>query len=323
LVIAAKSSPMLAFWALIQVKEALQEADLPAAHGRTAIFDGRRPLKMAIGRIHTSCRPRSEKSRRDLFRACSICAGAKVVPGCGSMGVGALGWTERVPFVPPLAACFDSASIGEEEHRMKGYRLYWARNTGAMAPHVLLAVSGAPYALQPVDLESGEHRSAAYLQINPYGQVPALQLPDGSFMTESAAMMLHIAECFPETGLLPAAGSATRAQVQRWLIFLATNVYESALRYYYSDRFTTDPVGGDAVRAAADAALTRQWGLIDSLLQPGPYLLGRQRSIFDLYMLMLSGWTDHTKALTNVQRAIAALLADARIREVWTQHTAE
>jgi glutathione S-transferase len=203
---------------------------------------------------------------------------------------------------------------------MSMYRLYWAKNTGAMAPHMLLAMSGAPFEIRPVDMASNEHRSEAYLAINPYGQVPALQLPDGSVMTESAAMMLHIAECFPATGLLPAAGSAARAQVHRWLIFLAANVYETDLRFYYSERYTDDPAGGEAVRSAADASLGRQWGLIDALLQPGPYLLGQQRSIVDLYLLMLAGWTEHARDLPNVQRAINALLTDATIRDVHEQH---
>lgn len=203
---------------------------------------------------------------------------------------------------------------------MGSYRLYWAKNTGAMAPQFVLALANAPFELQPVDVANGEQHGEAYLRLNPLGQVPALQLPDGSIMTESAAMMLHLAERFPETGLLPPAGSSARAQVQRWLVFLSANVYESALRFYYSERYTTDPSGGDAVRAAAEQALARQWGIIEGLLQPGPFLLGPQRSVVDLYVLMLSGWTDHAKSLPNIQRANAALLTDATLRGVHEQH---
>lgn len=203
---------------------------------------------------------------------------------------------------------------------MSSYRLYWSKNTGAMAPQFVLALSGAPYEIRVVDMENGEHHGEAYRRLNPCGQVPALQLPDGSIMTESAAMMLHLAEQFPATGLLPAIGTSERAQVQRWLVFLAANVYESALRFYYSDRYTTDPSGGDAVRSAAEQALARQWTIIENLLQPGPFLLGPARSVFDLYMLMLSGWTEHAKSLPNVQRARDALLSDSTLRDVHAQH---
>jgi glutathione S-transferase len=204
---------------------------------------------------------------------------------------------------------------------MTMFELYWAKNTGAMAPHLLLELAKAPYRLHVVDTAGGEHLTEAYKTVNPLGQVPVLKLPEGSVMTESAAMLLHLAERFPDTGLLPPQASVARAQVQRWLLFMAVNVYETDLRVYYSDRYTTDPAGADAVRDAANAALARQWAILEAALQPGPFLLGAQRTIADLYLLMLSGWTDLTATLPNVQRAKATLLADPIIRQVWEQHT--
>jgi glutathione S-transferase len=204
---------------------------------------------------------------------------------------------------------------------MTMFELYWAKNTGAMAPHLLLELAKAPYRLHVVDTAGGEHHTEAYKAVNPLGQVPVLKLPEGSVMTESAAMLLHLAERFPDTGLLPPEASVARAQVQRWLLFMAVNVYETDLRVYYSERYTTDPAGADAVRDAANAALARQWAILEAALQPGPFLLGAQRTIADLYLLMLSGWTDLTATLPNVQRAKATLLADPIIRQVWEQHT--
>jgi glutathione S-transferase len=204
---------------------------------------------------------------------------------------------------------------------MTMFELYWAKNTGAMAPHLVLELAKAPYKLHVVDTAAGEQHSAAYKALNPLGQVPVLKLPEGAVMTESAAMLLHLAERFPAAGLLPPEASVARAQVQRWLLFLAVNVYESALRVYYSERYTTDPAGANAVREAANAALARHWTIIENALQPGPYLLGAQRSIADLFLLVLSGWTDHAASLTNVQRTRTALLADPVVRRVWEQHT--
>jgi glutathione S-transferase len=190
-----------------------------------------------------------------------------------------------------------------------------------MAPHLLLELAKAPYRLHVVDTAGGEHHTEAYRSLNPLGQVPVLKLPEGAVMTESAAMLLHLAERFPDTGLLPPEASIARAQVQRWLIFMAVNVYETDLRVYYAERYTTDPAGANAVRDAANAALARQWAILEAALQPGPFLLGAQRTIADLYLLMLAGWTDLTATLPNVQRAKAALLADPVIRGVWEQHT--
>lgn len=204
---------------------------------------------------------------------------------------------------------------------MSMFELYWAKNTGAMAPHLVLELAKAPYTLHVVDTAAGEQHTAAYRALNPLGQVPVLKLPEGAVMTESAAMLLHLAERFPAAGLLPPEASEARAQVQRWLLFLAVNVYETDLRVYYAERYTTDPAGADGVREAANAALARQWAIIENALQPGPYLLGAQRSIADLFLLVLSGWTDHAASLPNVQRNRTALLADPVVRRVWEQHT--
>lgn len=46
----------------------------------------------------------------------------------------------------------------------------------------------------------GEEMQADYLAINPRGQIPALTLPDGTVVTESAAIVLHLADAFPEKG---------------------------------------------------------------------------------------------------------------------------
>ena len=87
------------------------------------------------------------------------------------------------------------------------YRLYWARNTGAFAPEAAMTLAGVPFERLAVDTDAGEHQGEAYRRLNPMGQVPLLILPDGTAMTESAAMLLHLADRFPEAGLAPAPGT--------------------------------------------------------------------------------------------------------------------
>src|SRR5690606_41911829 len=70
--------------------------------------------------------------------------------------------------------------------------------------------------------ESAEarRRVAAF---NPLSQVPTLVLPDGTVMTESAAITLYLAEVAASDLLVPPPGDATRARFLRWPIFLGTN----------------------------------------------------------------------------------------------------
>ena len=81
------------------------------------------------------------------------------------------------------------------------YRLYWAPDTGSMAPQVILEEVGADYELVLLNYDAHEETEADFLALNPRGQIPALVLPDGTIITESAAMVLHIADAHPEANL--------------------------------------------------------------------------------------------------------------------------
>lgn len=174
------------------------------------------------------------------------------------------------------------------------YELHWAPDTGAFVIHAALEQArdrvGADYRRVVVDMGAGGHKEPAYLALNPLGQVPTLVLPDGQVVTESAAMVIHLAEAFPEAGLLPAAGHVDRPKALRWLLFLAMNIYGDNLRYNAPGRFTDEPAGAAAVRRSAAARLERFWQLVDAALEPGPFLLGETCSAVDLYCAMMTDW---------------------------------
>ena len=81
--------------------------------------------------------------------------------------------------------------------------LYGMPSTAAMAPHILLREIGRPFDLVLLDRGKGEHKSAAYLALNPHGRVPTLV--DGDLVLyEAAAICLHLADLYPEAKLAPA-----------------------------------------------------------------------------------------------------------------------
>jgi glutathione S-transferase len=170
------------------------------------------------------------------------------------------------------------------------YRLYWSPGTGALAPQAVLEEVGAPYERIVVLTDKLEHLRPEFLAINPQGRIPVLVLPDGSVMTESAAMVLHLCDCHPAAGLLPAPGTAERAQAYRWLLFLATSVYAADLRWYHADRYTSAPGGIEGVREAALAEMGRLFDLLEAELADRPWLLWSGFSAVDIYLLMLVSW---------------------------------
>jgi glutathione S-transferase len=180
------------------------------------------------------------------------------------------------------------------------HTLYWAPDTGAFVVEAVLEELALPYELVPVDTKRGEHRRPEYLALNPMAQVPVLRLPDGTHLTETAAMVLHLCDGDPETGLLPAPGTTERAVAYRWLLLMATGLYESDLRYYYADRYTAEPAGVAGVKEAARQRLDRLFGIVEDALEPGPYLLGERFSACDLYLFMLALW--HPGRIAHLER---------------------
>ena len=88
--------------------------------------------------------------------------------------------------------------------RAETYTLFWEAMSGAMAVELLLEEMELDYTRVPVDMARGEHRSPDFLALNPTGQIPALRLPDGTVIGESAAIILTLGERHPGP-LVPAA----------------------------------------------------------------------------------------------------------------------
>src|SRR5262245_41093535 len=120
------------------------------------------------------------------------------------------------------------------------YTLYSHDGSGGFAVEAALVKAGAPYKLVTVDTRKGEQSRPEYAAINPMRQVPALVLRDGTVMTESAAIVVHFADLFPDKGLAPKPATPAHARFLRWMVFMAANLYEGDLRYFYPDRYTTD-----------------------------------------------------------------------------------
>ena len=167
------------------------------------------------------------------------------------------------------------------------YKLYGRPGSGSLAVQVALEEVGARYERIWVGREASD--VARFRVINPAGRVPALALPDGTVMFESAAMLIHLALSHPKSPLAPQPGTNRHAVFLQWMVFLSANVYEAALRMYYSDRYST--------RGEADAEAIRKRGTDDfcthlALIAQGlePYVMGGEYSIADVYLYMLASW---------------------------------
>src|SRR4051812_17090361 len=105
------------------------------------------------------------------------------------------------------------------------YLLYGAKGWGSVIVEAALTLMGQPY--RTVDLAEGvyAHDDPELARVNPLRQVPALVLPNGELMTESAAILLHLTETHPDAGLAPPPGDPARPQFLRWMSYIPAQIY--------------------------------------------------------------------------------------------------
>jgi glutathione S-transferase len=204
------------------------------------------------------------------------------------------------------------------------YKLYARRNSGSAAVEALLAVLAVSHELIEVPKDDTGLPPDWFDQINPRREVPALELPDGSVMTESAAIMIHLADAHPEAGLAPAVGTAARAQYLRWMVYMAAAPYTSDLRMYYPHRYSTDAAHADAIKQKAIIDLARDFDVFADEMGDGPFILGDVMSAADFYAAMLLTWSNDVDALfakqPKLKRLYEAVSAHAEIRRVWDRN---
>ncbi|HEX3848547.1 MAG TPA: glutathione S-transferase family protein [Steroidobacteraceae bacterium] len=203
-----------------------------------------------------------------------------------------------------------------------GYKLYGRQGSGSLAVQIALEEAGAPYECIWIPKDSAELEK--YKKVSPAGRVPALALPDGTVMLESAAMLIHIAQAHPRAALAPAPGTSSDARFLQWIVHLSANVYESVLRIYYSARYST--------RGEADAAVIRDQAVENYLAYLDfigraldPYVLGADYSLADPYLYMLVGWhpgekADLWKRVPKLEAHMALIGSRPAVQKVEAEH---
>jgi glutathione S-transferase len=200
------------------------------------------------------------------------------------------------------------------------YRLYNRVGSGGFVVEAALALAGATYELQELDSKPGTPLPETFRSINPWGQVPTLVLPDGSIMTETAAILIHLAACHPDKGLAPTPGTPAHAAFLRWIVFTNINIYEAVLRRSYPFRYTTDPHAHDATRDAAIARMGEALAVLEEAIGNGPFLLGDTMNLADVYIAMLFIWFRGTIDAPRLTRLADGVRKHPTVAPIWRRH---
>jgi glutathione S-transferase len=167
---------------------------------------------------------------------------------------------------------------------------YYNPMSRARIAHWMLEEVGAPYRIELVSFEKGEHKKPAFLAINPMGKLPTI-VHRGVVVTECAAICAYLADAFPATRLAPRNEEPARGTYFRWMFFGAGCV-EPAM----TDRMLNRP---QPERAAALGYGTYNDTIntLEKALMPGPYVLGDRFSAVDVYIGSQIGYSIMVKAL--------------------------
>ncbi|NKF23767.1 glutathione transferase GstA [Solimonas marina] len=165
-------------------------------------------------------------------------------------------------------------------------KLYYTPGACSLSPHIALREAGMTFELKAVNLKNGTLADGTrFRDINPKGYVPALQLDDGTLLTEGPAIVQYIADQVPDKQLAPAAGTMARYQLQEWLTFIGTELHKT---------FTPLFAGaGDEAKSTATAQLQRRLPLVEAALKAHPYLLGETYSVADAYLFVVLSWAGY------------------------------
>jgi glutathione S-transferase len=159
--------------------------------------------------------------------------------------------------------------------------LYYWPGASSLVPHIVLEEIGAPYERQVVNLAQGEHKSGAYLKINPHGKVPALAV-GGMVLTENVAILTYLARRFPETQLLPP-GIIEEANCISMMAWFASSVHPTFAHVIRPERFATDSAAHVNLKDTARGVFWDNCKEINRLLESKAWTMGTHYTVCDPY----------------------------------------
>jgi glutathione S-transferase len=171
------------------------------------------------------------------------------------------------------------------------FTLYYAPSTCALAAHIALEQSGAPYDTVRLDFSRQEQRSPEYLRINPKGRVPALVTPRG-VLSETPAILQFIAQSAPAAKLAPLDDPFELARFNAFNSYLCSTVHVAHAHKFRGTRWADDPVAIEAMKKKVPQTVGDAFAPIEREFLQGPWVLGEQYSASDAYLFTIAGWLE-------------------------------
>ncbi|HEX8125496.1 MAG TPA: glutathione S-transferase family protein [Allosphingosinicella sp.] len=172
---------------------------------------------------------------------------------------------------------------------MSRWRLFGARGWGSTLAEGALAWAGEDFEFVDVEgFDSPGPQRDRLLAVNPLARVPTLAAPDGRVLTESAAIVLLLAELRPEAGLAPVPGDPMRAAFLNRLAWFVSALYPTFTYRDYPERWA--PGAAAQLVERVDSFRQSLWLQFEGEVGEGEWVLGERPSALDLYVTVISHW---------------------------------
>lgn len=202
-------------------------------------------------------------------------------------------------------------------------KIFGAVGSGSVPIEATLTLLGIPYEI--IEAVTWENEAARNLveAVNPLRQVPAVVLPTGEVLTESAAILIHLADLHPQARLAPVPSDPKRAQYLRWMVYVSAAIYALVWIIDEPARIVAGKEQASDVLARLEDRRADCWRMMDEQISPGRYILGDEFSVLDLYVAVISrfapGRTRFYKSAPRMAEIIRRVDADPRLKAFWSK----
>ena len=189
------------------------------------------------------------------------------------------------------------------------FTLYGAAGSGSVPVEAAMTLIGLDYRVIEAVTWEGEAERDKVAIVNPMRQIPALVLPSGETITESAAILIWLADAYPQARLGPMLDDPRRAQFLRWMSFIPASIYSMFwVRDEPSRLVGDDAAAQEQIRQRTAERIAECWRVMDSQITPGRFLLGDDLGVLDLYVAVASRWTPRRQRFAEVAPRMAEVM---------------
>jgi GST-like protein len=210
------------------------------------------------------------------------------------------------------------------DRTLGSWTIYGAACSGSVPIEAALTLVQIPYSVIEAITWADAAAQERVAPVNPLRQVPTVILPGGEVMTESAAILIHLADSQPGSGLAPPVYDPARAQFLRWMNYVSAAIYSLHWILVDPQRIGVAPTLHAPVTRALGERIAACWQFMDAQLEPGTYLLGEDLSVLDLYVAVVSRFgpcwrRNFYGAAPRMAKVVRRVDAEPRLAAFWAR----